>query len=170
MHDAVTEKVQGFPIEMVSPCEGTGYEIGSMSIIKGARNLESAKKFYDWALTRRRAGRRQGRQGLPGALEQEREAPPPEAPDLDPIKLIDYDFKKYGSADERTRLLKKWEDEVYSLPALRWRGATVLAPRRPAPTARPSLLWLAVGWLGFASCPGTASTTVSGRSDWLTDG
>jgi iron(III) transport system substrate-binding protein len=30
---------------------GTGYEIGSMSIIKGARNLENAKKFYDWALT-----------------------------------------------------------------------------------------------------------------------
>ena len=33
------------------PCEGTGYEIGSMSIIKGARNLESAQKWYDWALT-----------------------------------------------------------------------------------------------------------------------
>ena len=35
----------------VSPCEGTGYEIGSASIIKGARNLESAKKFIDFALS-----------------------------------------------------------------------------------------------------------------------
>ena len=35
----------------MSPCEGTGYEIGSMSIIKGAKNMENAKKWYDWALT-----------------------------------------------------------------------------------------------------------------------
>ena len=34
-----------------SPCEGTGYEIGSMSIVKGARNMESAKRFYEFALT-----------------------------------------------------------------------------------------------------------------------
>ena len=32
------------------------------------------------------------------------------------IKLIDYDFKKYGSSDERKRLLQKWDDEVSSLP------------------------------------------------------
>jgi iron(III) transport system substrate-binding protein len=31
--------------------DGTGAEIGSMSIIKGARNLDAAKKFYEWALT-----------------------------------------------------------------------------------------------------------------------
>ena len=43
---------------------------------------------------------------------------PPEAPDLEQIDLIDYDFKKYGSSDERVRLLKKWDDEVNSLPAL----------------------------------------------------
>ena len=50
MHDMVTEVVQGFPIEIVAPCEGTGYEIGSMSIIKGGPNPESAKVFYDFAL------------------------------------------------------------------------------------------------------------------------
>ncbi|MFW5833936.1 MAG: ABC transporter substrate-binding protein, partial [Pseudomonadota bacterium] len=33
LHDAVTQKVEGFPIEPVAPCEGTGYEIGSMSLI-----------------------------------------------------------------------------------------------------------------------------------------
>ena len=51
MHDAVAQTVAGFPIVTVAPCEGTGYEIGSMSLIKGARNPEAAKKFYDWALT-----------------------------------------------------------------------------------------------------------------------
>ena len=51
MHDAVKQAVSGFLIKVVAPCEGTGYEIGSMSIIDGARNSESAKKFYDWALS-----------------------------------------------------------------------------------------------------------------------
>ena len=35
----------------ITPADGTGAEIGSMSIIKGARNLDAAKKFYEWALT-----------------------------------------------------------------------------------------------------------------------
>src|SRR4029079_2674441 len=51
IHDVVTEAQGGFPVKSVAPCEGTGYEIGSMSIIKGARNLDNARKFYDWALT-----------------------------------------------------------------------------------------------------------------------
>jgi len=50
-HDMVTFIVDGAPIKVVAPCEGTGYEIGSMSIIKGARNLDNAKRWYDWALT-----------------------------------------------------------------------------------------------------------------------
>ena len=53
MHDMVTQVVEGFPIKIVAPCEGTGYEIGSMSIIKGARNMESAMPA-----PRRRRGRR----------------------------------------------------------------------------------------------------------------
>ena len=40
----------------------------------------------------------------------------PSAPDMSMITLIDYDFAKYGSSDERKRLLKKWDDEVSVLP------------------------------------------------------
>mgnify|MGYP003335372391 CR=1 FL=1 len=35
---------------------------------------------------------------------------------FDEIKVIDYDFAKYGSSDERKRLLEKWEKEVHALP------------------------------------------------------
>jgi iron(III) transport system substrate-binding protein len=28
------------------------------------------------------------------------------------VKLIDYDFAKYGSSDERKRLLSKWDAEI----------------------------------------------------------
>ena len=52
MHDAVAQTVAGFPIAIVAPpCAGTGYQIGSMSISKGARNIAEAKTFYDWALS-----------------------------------------------------------------------------------------------------------------------
>lgn len=114
MHDMVTQVVQGFPIEIVAPCEGTGYEIGSMSIIAGGPNPESAKTFYDFALradVQELAEQAQAYQ-VPSNKSAE---PPEEAPDLSGLKLIDYDFAKYGSSDERRRLLKRWDDEVGAL-------------------------------------------------------
>jgi iron(III) transport system substrate-binding protein len=115
MHDGVTETLAGFPVKVVAPCEGTGYEIGSMSIIKGARNLDSARKFYDWALTA-------SAQKL-GADAKQFQSPsnvdaqvPPQAPRLAEIKLIGYDFAKYGSKAERKRLIERWEKEVASQP------------------------------------------------------
>ncbi len=115
MHDAVKQAVSGFPIQVVAPCEGTGYEIGSMSIIKGARNLEEAKKFYDWALTAeaQNLALQVNAFQVPSNMNAETS---PSAPDMSTIKLIDYDFRKYGSSDERKRLLKKWDDEVSTLP------------------------------------------------------
>ena len=115
MHDAVAQTVAGFPIVTVAPCEGTGYEIGSMSIIKGARNPDAAKKYYDWALTAEVQSRAQEANSFQVPSNKAAKQSD-KAPDLSTIKLIDYDFKKYGSSAERKRLLKKWDDEVASLP------------------------------------------------------
>ena len=115
MHDAVAQAVAGFPIKVVAPCEGTGYEIGSMSIIKGARNMDSAKKFYDWALSAEAQSLALQVKAFQVPSNKNAETSPM-APDLSSIKLIDYDFKKYGSSDERKRLLKKWDEEVSTLP------------------------------------------------------
>lgn len=115
MHDAVKQADSGFPIKVVAPCEGTGYEIGSMSIIKGARNLENAKKFYDWALSKEAQALALQVKAFQVPSNKAAETSP-KAPDLSTIKLIDYDFAKYGSSDERKRLLKKWDDEVSTLP------------------------------------------------------
>ena len=38
-HDMVTMVVDKAPVKVVAPCEGTGYEIGSMSVIKGTKNM-----------------------------------------------------------------------------------------------------------------------------------
>jgi len=115
-HDAVVQAIGGAPVAIVSPCEGTGYEIGSMSIIKGAKNLENAKKWYDWALTPE--AQSIGAQAkVSYQVPSNKNAQPPEAsPRLSEIKLIDYDFAKYGSAAERKRLLEKWGKEVKALP------------------------------------------------------
>ena len=115
MHDAVKQAVSGFPIKVVAPCEGTGYEIGSMSIIEGARNLEEAKMFYDWALSveAQNLALQVNAFQVPSNTGAETSE---SAPDMSMIKLIDYDFKKYGSSDERKRLLQKWDEEVSTLP------------------------------------------------------
>src|SRR5688572_1939371 len=115
MHDAVAQTAAGFPIVTVAPCEGTGYEIGSMSLIKGARNPEAAKQFYDWALTAEMQSK--AKEAKSFQLPSNKTATVSElTPDLSTIKLIDYDFKKYGSSDERKRLLSKWDTEVSTLP------------------------------------------------------
>ncbi len=115
MHDAVSQTAAGFPIVTVAPCEGTGYEIGSMSLIKGARNPEAAKQFYDWALSADMQSKAKDVKSF--QLPSNKTATVSElTPDLSTIKLINYDFKKYGSSDERKRLLQKWDSEVSTLP------------------------------------------------------
>ena len=115
VHDGVTEALAGFPVKTATPCEGTGFEIGSISLVKGSRNMANAKNFYDWALTPEA-------QKL-GALAKQFQVPsnkntpvPPEAPKLSEMKLINYDFAKYGKSAERRRLIARWDNEVGSLP------------------------------------------------------
>jgi iron(III) transport system substrate-binding protein len=114
-HDLVSMVVDKAPVKVIAPCEGTGYEIGSMSLIKGARNLENAKKWYDWALTAKaqEIGAQTRNYQVPSARSAN---VPPQAPKLTEIKLIDFNFAKYGSSAERRRLLAKWDNEVKNLP------------------------------------------------------
>jgi iron(III) transport system substrate-binding protein len=111
IHDVITEAQAGFPVKSVAPCEGTGYEIGSMSIVKGARNLDAAKKFVDWALTP--AAQRLGQESKQFQLPSNVGTPvSPLSPKPAEIKLIDYNFAKYGASAERKRLLERWDREV----------------------------------------------------------
>ena len=115
MHDAVKQAVSGFPVKVVAPCEGTGYEIGSMSIIDGARNEDEAKQFYDWALSTDAQNLALDVIAFLAPSNKGAESSS-SAPDMSSIMLIDYYFKLYGSSDERKRLLQKWDEEVSVLP------------------------------------------------------
>ena len=114
LHGVINEIVRGFPVEPVLPCEGVGYEVGSTAIIKGTRNLDAARKFVDFALSVE--GQKVGLEVKEFAIPTNRGvALPPQVPKLSDLKLIDYDFARYGSSAERRRLLDRWEKEINAL-------------------------------------------------------
>ena len=104
-----------FPVKTAAPCEGTGYEVGGIALVKGARNMESARRYYDWLMSP--AGQAIG--GKAGSLQSPANKtfkPDPRIPSMADVKLIKYDFEKYGKAAERRRLIERWTREVEALP------------------------------------------------------
>ncbi|HRK24582.1 MAG TPA: ABC transporter substrate-binding protein [Beijerinckiaceae bacterium] len=115
IHDMVTQKLAGAPIKAIAPCEGTGYETGSVSLIKGGKNAELGRKFVDFALGVE-AQAINNKLKIYSMPSNRNVTVPDDAPDFKAMKFIAYDTGKYGSAAVRTGLLKKWGDEVKSLP------------------------------------------------------
>lgn len=111
MHDMVKLASNGFPLEVVAPCEGTGYEVGAVSIIKGAKNPEAAAKWVEYALDPAVQSRSVEVKAFQ-VPSNSKASVAPESPDLASIKLIDYDFATYGKTETRKRLLQRWDEEV----------------------------------------------------------
>lgn len=94
-HDGVKEiDDNGAHMVITFPEEGTGYEVGAEAILKGAKNLENAKLWYDWALTAEA-------QAL-GPVFQSYQAPTVVGvelshPELLDVNLINYDFDWSGA-------------------------------------------------------------------------
>lgn len=90
----------------------TGIKV-AMSHIKGARNLDNAKKFVDWALAPK--AQALGTQARQYQLPSNAATPiSPLSPKMADIKLINYDFAKYGTSAERKRLLERRDKKVGS--------------------------------------------------------
>jgi iron(III) transport system substrate-binding protein len=111
MHDAVTQIVNRFPLKIVAPCEGTGYAIGAMSLIKGGPNPGPARQWYEFAMTAeaQEIGLKLQRYEYPSNMNAK---VPAETPDMRNFKVIEYDFKRFGGSEERKRLLARWDAEV----------------------------------------------------------
>lgn len=100
---------EGFPVEIVFPEEGVGYEVAAMSILKDAANLDEAKQLVDWMTSEA------GQQALSAAktyfMPIRADVSAGEGvPSLDAIKLVSYDAAA-ASAD-RERLVDRWAEEV----------------------------------------------------------
>lgn len=111
LHDAATQVAAGFPIELVAPVEGTGYEVGCVSMVRGARHADEARAFIDWALS----PEAQGLAAEAHAYQvpsHPKATVPPEAPRMERIELIDFDFGRFSEKAVRGHLLERWDDEV----------------------------------------------------------
>ena len=99
-------KKKGFPVEMVLPEEGAGYELESNALLKGAKHITAAKKFLDWAISER-VMREYAKfklgvtlPGIPG---------PADLPQLKDVKLAPMDFP--WQATNRGEILITWQDK-----------------------------------------------------------
>lgn len=115
VHDLIEFQNQGFPIQIVGPCEGTGYEIGGLSLVRKARNPAEGKAFMDWAVSPQGQSLAftVGAYSLPSNLKT-----PLNKNVADPkdFNLIVYDAKKFGDPSLRERLIGRWTREIFPLP------------------------------------------------------
>jgi iron(III) transport system substrate-binding protein len=106
-HDILTAANKGAPVEFVAPAD-TAFEIGGVSIVKGAPNLAGAKAFVDWVLTKEAS---ELNVKLSNRLSVLKDIPPaPGAPTLDKVTLVAYD--RNWATDNKDRLLKAWSTAV----------------------------------------------------------
>lgn len=99
---------QGYNIKVVFPKEGVPYEVACLSIIKGAKNVDAAKKLIEWVLSK------EGQQQI---VDQKTYFYPIRTdvnfgnlPPLSQIKLVHVDPK--WAADNKTRIVNRWVKDV----------------------------------------------------------
>jgi iron(III) transport system substrate-binding protein len=114
-NDVVERARKAFPVRFVAPRDGTGYEIGALSLVKGAPNRDSALRLIDWALAPE--NQKLGPENGEVSVQSNARTPvPPDVPRFEDAKLVDYDFGKYGSPTVRDALIKRWTEQIFPLP------------------------------------------------------
>jgi iron(III) transport system substrate-binding protein len=114
-HDIVNEiENNKMPLQLTFPEEGTGYEIGGMAILKGAKHPQAARLWFDWALTPEA-------QAL-GPTYAAYQAPTVKGvelshPELLEVNLIDYDFIWAG--EHKQEFVDKFTNEIASAENLK---------------------------------------------------
>jgi iron(III) transport system substrate-binding protein len=107
-HDILAKGVnQGYPVVMTFPKEGTGYEVGGLSLIKGGPELELGKKFIDWCYSVEAQNLFQSYNRLPV---NPKATVGEGSVTLDQVKLIDYDHIWAG--ENKDRLIQAWRDRI----------------------------------------------------------
>ena len=108
LHDGIKYREEGMKdIVLSAPIDGTGYEIGSVAVIKGGPDQEAAKKFVDWALSKK--GQELGQQvGSYQFLTNVEAETPKQAAEIKDTKLIKYDLDWAGKI--KGALVEKWSN------------------------------------------------------------
>ncbi len=106
-HDILTEKKNNPGVDLTVPSD-TGFEVGAISIVKGAKNLPAARALVDWSLTKE-AGELNVKLSNRGSVRTD-VAPAPGSPSLAQVKLVNYD--RQWATDNKERILKLWQQTV----------------------------------------------------------
>jgi iron(III) transport system substrate-binding protein len=110
LHDAIKFREGGMKdLVLTYPVEGTGYEVGAVSLIKGGPDQDAAKLFIDWCLTAKaqEIGQTVGSYQF---LTHPHAKPPQQAGELSGTKLIKYNFLWAGR--HRDEVVYKWEKAI----------------------------------------------------------
>lgn len=114
-NDVVERARKSFPIRFVAPKDGTGFEIGAVSLVKGAPNRDSGLRLIDWALVPE--NQRLGPQNGEVSVQSNGRTPvDPDVPRFEDARLVNYDFGKYGTPEVRDALIKRWTEQVFPIP------------------------------------------------------
>jgi iron(III) transport system substrate-binding protein len=110
LHNGIRMMKEGYDnVKLSVPQEGTAYELGAVAIINNAPEMEAAKKFIDWCLTKK--AQELGQQNKSYQFLTNPEAnPPKEALPYKDTKLIKYDFAWSGA--NRARLVEAWNKAI----------------------------------------------------------
>jgi iron(III) transport system substrate-binding protein len=103
---------KGFPIKLVIPSEGAGYEMEVSGLMKTSDNKSDAKKFLDWLLTKDAGalyGERAAMSVVPGAVQTQKARDAGLPADVASV-LYDMDFD--WSATNKSRVIAKWKAEI----------------------------------------------------------
>ena len=109
VHDMTKLKVEGAPVVITLPAEGTGYEVASMSLVKGGKDAVNAKKLYDWILSRTAQDIIGQWYVVPLSKLASRN---PVAFSLEDVKTVKQDLQ--WDAENKNRLLERWTKEIGS--------------------------------------------------------
>lgn len=107
-HDIMAKGInKGYPVVMTFPEEGTGYEVGGLSLIKGGPEPELAKKFIDWSYTVKAQNLFQKYNRLPV---NPKATVAEGSVTLDDVKLIEYDHIWAG--ENKDEMVTAWRDRI----------------------------------------------------------
>ena len=108
-HDCVFGIEQGNPLVVSFPSEGTGFEIGGVAMIKGAKNPEASKAYIDFALSAEAQNLGVG-VGSYQILTNPMTKKDSRMVKLAKLKIVDYDFDKASAA--KTALTARFDLEI----------------------------------------------------------
>jgi iron(III) transport system substrate-binding protein len=109
---AVKQIMEGYPLKLVIPSEGAGYELEVSALMKTSDNKEDAKKFFDWLLTLDAAelyGQRAAMSSVPGAKAT------PEVLNAglpEDVSTVLYRMDFEWSAANKERILAEWQKRI----------------------------------------------------------